>query len=177
VRRGWIVEKINDVDIAPIIIAGDGTAYSNVIGPGTAGITNKFLFKRPDNTEVTINSTKASFTVNSVLAYDTLHLTSGITGHLVFESFIEPSEQELATAFAFFKANGVKDLILDLRYNSGGYLYIAQQLASFIAGTAANSNTVFATLQYNSMRTNQNTEYNSSQPPPISVTRLVVIPD
>ncbi len=57
-----------------------------------------------------------------------------VTGHLVFESFIEPTEDELETAFAFFKANNVKDLILDLRYNSGGYLYIAQQLASYIAG-------------------------------------------
>lgn len=177
VRRGWIVEKINDVDIAPILLSGNATAYTNVIGPGTAGITNKFLFKRPDNTEVTINSTKASFTVNSVLLYDTLHLASGITGHLVFESFIEPSEAELSTAFAYFKANNVKDLILDLRYNSGGYLYVAQDLASYIAGNApANSNTVFALLQYNAMRQSQNSSFKfTSTASPISLSRLVVI--
>src|SRR5512140_2051685 len=87
VRRGWIVEKINDVAIAPILISGDATAYNNAIGPSTAGVTNKFLFKRPDKTEVTISSTKSSFTVNSVLAYDTLHLKTGVAGHLVFESF------------------------------------------------------------------------------------------
>lgn len=177
VRRGWIVEKINDVEIAPILISGDGAAYSNVIGSGTAGITNKFLFKRPDNTEVTISSTKASFTINSVLLYDTLHLSSGITGHLVFESFIQPSEQELATAFAFFKANNVKDLILDLRYNSGGYLYVAQDLASYIAGnSAANSNTVFALLQYNKKNQSQNASYKfTTTASPLSLTRLVVI--
>ena len=73
------------------------------------------------------------------MLYDTLHLSTGITGHLVFESFITPSVQELATAFAFFKANNIKDLILDLRYNSGGYFYIAQTLASYIAGNAPKS--------------------------------------
>jgi carboxyl-terminal processing protease len=177
VRRGWIVEKVNDVDIAPILKSGDGTAYSNLIGPGTAGITNKFLFRRPDNTTVTINSTKSTFTLNSVILYDTLHLSSGITGHLVFESFIEPSEDELKEAFAFFKQNNVKDLILDLRYNSGGYLYIAQQLASFIAGnTPANTSSVFALLSYNDKRQSQNSSFKFlSTVSPLSLQRLVVI--
>ncbi|MFZ0280901.1 MAG: S41 family peptidase [Bacteroidales bacterium] len=177
VRRGWIVEKINDVEIAPLLKSGDGTAYSNLIGPGTAGISNKFLFKKPDNTEVTITSAKSSFTLNSVILYDTLHLTAGkIAGHIVFESFIEPSEAELTTAFAYFKANGVTDLILDLRYNSGGYLYIAQQLASYIAGNTPANSVNFASLTYNRMRTSENTTFKFiSTPSPLSLTRLAVI--
>ena len=60
---------------------------------------------------------------------------SGITGHLVFDSFITPSiSMNLQQHSAFFKANDIKDLILDLRYNTGGYLNIAQTLASYIAG-------------------------------------------
>ena len=148
VRRGWIVKKINGTDIAPILISGDANAYSNLIGPSQAGITNIFLFTRPDGTDVTISSTKSSFTINSVLLYDTLHLSTGITGQLVFESFISPSEDELATAFAFFKTNNIKDLILDLRYNSGGYLSVAGSLASYIAGNSR-VGSVFAKLQYN----------------------------
>jgi len=177
VRRGWIVEKINDVDIAPILKSGNSTEYSNVIGPSTAGITNKFLFREPDNTEVTINSTKSTFQVNSVLLYDTLHLASGVTGHLVFESFIEPSEQELATAFAYFKTAGVTSLILDLRYNSGGYLYIAQQLASYIAGNApANAGTVFGLLSYNNKHQDQNSAFKYiSTPSPLGLNKVVVI--
>ena len=161
VRRGWIVKKINDVDIAPILIAGDGAAYSSVIGPGQAGITNTFLFQKPDGAEVTISSTKSSFTINSVLLFDTLHLSSGVTGHLVFESFIQPSSQELTTAFEFFKTSNVKDLILDLRYNSGGYLYVAQELASYIVGNEpATAQETFAKLQYN----NKNLKYNTPFP-------------
>jgi C-terminal processing protease CtpA/Prc len=177
VRRGWIIKKINNVDIAPILISGDAAAYNNVIGPSKAGVTNVFIFQKPDGTEVTISSTKSTFTVNSVLLYDTLNLSSGLAGHLVFESFIQPSSDELAIAFEFFKINNVKYLILDLRYNSGGYLYIAQTLASYIAGNSpATANTVFAKLQYNYLNNDQNTSYHYKFTSyPLDLSRLVVI--
>ena len=175
VRRGWIVKKINSTDIAPILISGDTQAYNAVIGLGQAGITNIFQFIKPDGTETTISSTKSTFTLNTVLVYDTLHLTSGITGHLVFESFINPSSNELATAFAYFKANDIKDLILDLRYNSGGYLNIAQNLASYIAGDSKQG-AVFAKLMYNDKHPEANSTFafrtiTSS----IGLSRLVVL--
>ncbi len=175
VRRGWIVKQINGQDIAPILLSRDETAYSNLIGLSNPGITNLFLFKRPDGSEVTISDTKSTFNVNTVLLCDTLHLTSGITGHLVFDSFITPSVQELATAFAYFKQNNIKDLILDLRYNSGGYLYIAQTLASYIAGDGI-SGTTFAKLQYNDKNQDVNATYKFNTTAfPLNLTRLVVI--
>ncbi len=175
VRRGWIVKKINGYDIASILASNDSEAYLAAIGPSEAGVTNLFIFERPDGAEVTVSSTKQSFTINSVILYDTLDLSTGITGHLVFESFIEPSEGELETAFSFFKENNIQDLILDLRYNSGGFLYIAQQLASYIAGNSKTGVT-FAELNYN----DKNQGYNSIFPfadtgYPLSLPRIVVI--
>lgn len=177
VRRGWIVKTINGYDISKIIQDGDATAYNTALGPSTAGITNTFIFQRPNGSDTTISSTKTSFTVNSVLLYDTLHLASGITGHLVFESFIQPSTEELLTAFKFFETNNIKDLILDLRYNSGGYLYVAQDLASKIAGIAAfNSGSVFAMLSYNNKNQDQNITYKFTDPQVnLSFNRLIVI--
>jgi hypothetical protein len=148
VRRGWIIKKINNIDLAPIMISQDADAYNNAFGPSSTNITNIFLFTKPDGTDITISSKKASFTINSVILYDTLHLSTGLTGHLVFESFIEPSVQELRTAFSFFKTIGVKDLIIDLRYNSGGYLYVAQELASYLVGNG-HTEINFATIEYN----------------------------
>ena len=174
VRRGWIVKKINGVDPAPLI-SGDLTAYINLIGPGEAGRTNIFLFKRPDGSEVTDTSAKSSFTVNTVLLYDTLHLSSGVTGQLVFESFYNPAPEELATAFAFFKANNIKDLILDLRYNPGGDLLIAQTLASYIAGNLPIS-TAFAKLTHNDKHQNENiTVPFKTTSSPLAISKLVVI--
>jgi len=177
VRRGWIVRSVNGYDIAGIITRGDAAAYNNVMGAGTAGVTNKFIFTKPDGTDVEITSAKSSFDVNSVLFFDTLHLSSGITGQLVFEAFIIPSPAELDTAFRFFEKCGIKDLILDLRYNSGGYLHVAQGLASEIAGQAVyNSGSAFATLQFNDKNLDENYTYKFSDPDySLSFSRLVVI--
>jgi carboxyl-terminal processing protease len=150
VRRGWIVMEINDTPIAPIFISGNDAAYSTLLGPSTAGITNKFLFQKPDGTTVTFSSTKASFTINSVTATRVLDLTSGKTGYLSFETFIEPSKQELNEAFAYFKTNNVTDLIIDLRYNTGGYMDIAQQLSSLVL-KAADTTKICYKLRYNNL--------------------------
>lgn len=174
VRRGWIIKKINDVDLAPVLIAQDAKKYNDLLGPSTAGRQNKFLFTTDRGNDTTITTTKASFTVNSVSFYDTLELKSGRTGYLVFDEFIEPSSNELKTAFAFFKANNVKDLILDLRYNSGGILTVATELASFISGKAVTEVLVKSTFNDKKAAQNAST-YFTTVASPLNLTRLVVI--
>jgi C-terminal processing protease CtpA/Prc len=175
VRRGWIVKKINDILVAPILISGDAAAYNNMIRESKEGVTNKFEFVKPDGSVLTVSSTKAKFTVNSVLLYDTLHLSSGLAGHLVFDAFIEPSSQELAAAFAFFKEQNIKDLILDLRYNSGGILGVAVELASYIGGSPL-VNKVFLATEYNDKLASTNdTSTFETVGSPLTISRLVSI--
>jgi len=175
VRRGWIVKKLNGTDLASIFIAQDGTAYSNLIGTSTAGITNTFLFQTPAGKDSTIASTKTSFTLNTVILADTLHLKSGITGHLVFDQFIPPSNQELLSAFTYFSQNNIKDLIVDLRYNGGGDISVLTNMASYVAG-AAKLNTTFLTLTYNDKNQASNRSFKFvSVLSPLSISRLVVI--
>jgi C-terminal processing protease CtpA/Prc len=175
VRRGWIVKKLNGTDLAPIFISNDAAAYNQLIGPAEAGRSNTFVFQIPDGRDSTITSTKQTFQLNSVIADDTLHLTSGTTGHLVFDEFIEPSSDELSNAFAYFSQNNVTDLILDLRYNSGGLLDVANDLASYIAGGAR-----FSIPFYSSQFNDKKTAYDSTVifktvQYPLNLTRVVVI--
>jgi carboxyl-terminal processing protease len=174
VRRGWIIKKVNGTALAPILISQDGTAYNTLLGPSTAGYSNTFLFTTDRGNDTTITTAKASFTVNSVTFYDTLNLKTGKTGYLVFDEFIEPSSNELKDAFAFFKANNVKDLILDLRYNSGGVLTVATELASYISGKATTD--ILVKSKYNDKKTAQNSNtYFPAVSSPLNLTRLVVI--
>jgi carboxyl-terminal processing protease len=175
VRRGWIVKKLNNTDLAPIFLARNATAYNQLIGPSTASVTNTFLFSTPRGTDTTIVSQKAAFTLNTVIAADTFHLKSGITGHLVFDEFIPPSKAELATAFAYFSQNNVRDIIVDLRYNGGGDLTVLQNMASYFAG-AAKANTPFLTLTFNDKNAQYNQTYNFNiVSTPLSLSRMVVI--
>lgn len=52
----------------------------------------------------------------------------------MFNQFAGGSGEPLNDAFGRFKTNGVTDLILDLRYNPGGFAYITQILGSLIYG-------------------------------------------
>jgi carboxyl-terminal processing protease len=174
VRRGWIIQKLNGTDLAPIFISGDGTAYSNLIGPANSTVTNTFLFKTPAGKDSTITTKKASFQVNSVTFYDTLELKSGRTGYLVFDEFIEPSSAELKTAFQYLKQYSIKDLILDLRYNSGGIVSVATELAGYISGLATSN--VFVRSKHNDKNSSKdNITYFNTVTSPLNLTRLVVI--
>ena len=48
---------------------------------------------------------------------------------------LEPcAESELVAAFTQLQSAGVQDLVLDIRYNGGGYLDIASEVAYMVAG-------------------------------------------
>ncbi len=180
VRRGWIVKKVNGTALAPIFITAretrDWSVYDNLMGPGTIGLTNTFLFQKPDGTEVTYSSTKSSFTVNAVPAYNVLDLPSGKTGYLCFDAFIDPAEDELNEAFAFFKASNVTDLIIDLRYNSGGDLDRAQQLASLVMGAADTTKICYKLKYNNTVSSDWNQTYKFAKTAsPVGVDRVVFI--
>jgi C-terminal processing protease CtpA/Prc len=102
-------------------------------------------------------------------------LKSGITGHLVFDQFITPSNQELQDAFTYFSQNNIKDLIVDLRYNGGGNLNVLANMASYVAG-AAQFNKPFLTLTFNDKNTSSNGTYTfSSVSAPLSLSKVIVI--
>ena len=61
---------------------------------------------------------------------------SGSVGYLAFSSFLNTSRDELDAVFRLFSQNNITDLVLDLRYNSGGRVSIAEHLASLIAGNS-----------------------------------------
>ena len=57
-------------------------------------------------------------------------------GYLHYTSFTLDSCEELSNVFRDFTAAGIDDLVLDLRYNSGGYLTTEKVLASMLAPVA-----------------------------------------
>ena len=79
--------------------------------------------------------------------------------YLYFDSFIAKSQDALITAFNTFKNQGAKELVIDMRYNGGGLLYISSQLAYMIAGSTMSSGKTFNKLVYNDKRSSENFTY------------------
>lgn len=68
-------------------------------------------------------------------------------GYLMYNQFVSGSEDAINAIFADFKAQGINDLVLDLRYNLGGRGTTATVLASLIYGP--NTNDLFFRTRYN----------------------------
>ncbi|GGM85225.1 peptidase S41 [Dyadobacter beijingensis] len=76
-------------------------------------------------------------------------------GYLVYTQFVPGTDadeskydNELRQVFADFKSKGVNELVLDLRFNPGGYISSAETLASLI-GNGISSSKIFYTEQWN----------------------------
>lgn len=82
--------------------------------------------------EVILN--KSQIDENPVYLSTTLDINGQKVGYVMYNSFTRRYDNELNNAFAQLKAEGVTDLVLDLRYNGGGSVETATDLASMITG-------------------------------------------
>ena len=148
VKRGWQITKINNTTLSS----------SSNINEMISGNTNTFTFLTPNNIFLTKTYSKREVKMNTVV-HKSVHSVNGKKiGYLVFHSFLEQSEQELNEAFSFFKSENITNLIIDLRYNGGGMMSIANQLANLIAGKIGNGD-IFTTLTHNNKKSDKNSNY------------------
>jgi carboxyl-terminal processing protease len=105
-----------------------------------------------DGTTVTSNGisvelTKTVLTENPILVSEVFEIGERKIGYLVYNGFFANFESQLNTVFANFLSAGVTDLVLDLRYNSGGSVATATRLASMITGQFHNE--IFGKQEWN----------------------------
>ncbi len=84
--------------------------------------------------DIDVTLTKIEYTENPVFIVKTLDDDGKKIGYLMYNSFTSNFDNELNDAFSQLKNEGITDLVLDLRYNSGGSVRSAVQLASMITG-------------------------------------------
>jgi C-terminal processing protease CtpA/Prc len=105
-----------------------------------------------DNGNITPNGQSIILT-KSVLSENPVYLTKVIDsgnkkiGYLMYNGFYSQYESQLNQAFGQLKSQGVTDLVLDLRYNSGGSISTAGRLASMITGRL--NGQIFGKQQWN----------------------------
>jgi C-terminal processing protease CtpA/Prc len=94
---------------------------------------------------------------NPVYLDSIYHIDGKKIGYLVYNAFYGDKgdgslsyEKQLNNVFGKFKAQGITDLIVDLRYNSGGAISSAIDLASMITRNLSATN-VCVKMQYNSI--------------------------
>ena len=160
-RRGMQLQSVNNTALLisnnqPVLSEAQFDAlFASPQGtPVTVGVTTP-----PAATVTTFALTTATFGETPVLVAKVLDAAAapGKVGYLAHTSFVTPiAETQLADAFKTFAAAGVTDLVVDLRYNGGGYIFIASQLAYMVAGNARSAGKTFEAFVYNDKRSAEN---------------------
>jgi len=153
VQRGDKLETVNGVSADNDSSQGGIDVLNAGIFPDASNTGPfSFVFSRNGVAQPAQTFTAATVTKQPVLVTKVITQGGKNIGYMVFNDHIVPAETQLINAINQFKAANVSDLVLDIRYNGGGYLYIASELAYMIAGPTRTNGKVFEQLQYNDKR-------------------------
>jgi len=150
IKRGWIVEEVDNTTITSVsqlsqLLAGDKSSQTFTL-IDIEGNTQQHTF------------TKQEIEINTVLYNTVLNVGEKKAGYLVFKGFISKSESELRSAFQEFKNAEIDELIVDLRYNGGGLVNTGLLLGGLIGGENVKDQ-VMVQYIHNSNLSNENKAY------------------
>ena len=129
--------KVLGVDAVDVVNSKTVDVINAALFPSGAGQSHTFNLQDADGSLRTVVLKSAQITKTPVQNVKSLDTASGKVGYLLFNDHVATSEAQLVAAVTKLKADGVQDLVLDIRYNGGGLLDIASELAYMIAGPAS----------------------------------------
>jgi hypothetical protein len=150
--RGAQIQTVDGVDL---VNANDQASVDTLnagLSPQSVGETHTFsILDEGAANPRTVTLVSANITDTPVQNVHTIPAPDGsLIGYMLFNDHIATAESELVAAFGQLQNAGVHDLVLDIRYNGGGYLDIASEVAYMIAGPGPTSGQTFELDNFNS---------------------------
>ncbi|GAB3962740.1 hypothetical protein GCM10028805_64460 [Spirosoma harenae] len=161
IKRGDIISKVNGQALTisnyQSLLSSNSDSYTFGFASVVNGVTT--------DTDQTKQVNAVVFQEDPVLLDTTYTIGSKTIGYIVYNQFIpgvykadetpgkdKTYDLELESIFSQFKQKGVNELVLDLRYNRGGYVSSSTVLASLI-GKNIDASKVYYTQKWNSIVT------------------------
>jgi len=123
------------------IMATSGSAgLTEALGPDTAGTSRVLRITSLTGATSTVTVTKTQFALDPVSSrYGAKIISDGGQqfGYINLRTFINPAEQPLKDAFLRFRTNGITNIIIDLRYNGGGLISVADLMGDLLGANRA----------------------------------------
>ena len=148
-QRGDEVLMVDGVDAVNGSSQAAVDALNNALFPQNANESHTLVVRGVNGVQRTVNLVSDEVTLSSVLDYDYIDTPTGEVGYILFNDHNAPAEFDLAYIINEMQGVGVADLIIDMRYNGGGYLDIASQLSYMVANTTLTSGRTFERLAFN----------------------------
>ena len=146
VTRG---DRLIEIDGIDVVGGTDVDALNAAIAPEREGAQHSFKLRATDGTERTVALTSASITRDPVPTLNAFNVGTKRVGYMLFNEHIATAEYWLTSTMELFQSIGITDLVIDMRYNGGGLLDVASELAYMVSSSAATQGKTFERLQYN----------------------------
>ena len=151
-KRGDTVLSIDGLTV-------DRIANGELPSVTTVGVTRTFSLTNLSGSPRPVTMVSSNFVLTPLVADKIFIAASGAkVGYLAYLEFTPTSVAALGAAFNRFRAGGVTELIVDLRYNGGGSVAVARTLASLIGGSGIDGQ-VFAKIRFNAKNIDSNFDY------------------
>lgn len=135
----------------------------------------EFTIRRVDASEFTVTVSQDIVTIDPIPQWRIIDTGISMIGYMELATFISTADAEFDTVFAAFRQAGVTDVIIDLRYNSGGLVSTTELLGDYFGGDVADG-LVFSHTLFNDNNANFNrTEFFERLGNSMSLSRLVVV--
>ena len=170
--RGDRIVEIGGRLVTALVSSGQiGSAF----GPSEIGVELDIAFVNDAGSRREAHMVKRLVTIPTVSLTRVYTVGGRRVGYMFFRNFVEPSYEALDNAFAELSAAGVEDLVVDLRYNGGGLVNVAQHMASYIGGLRTDGQ-VFAEFFHNDKYAFRNRIIRfENKPQRLRLDRLIVV--
>jgi len=129
IPRGARLLRIDGIDLVNTNSGSDIDAINAALFPSEIGTSHTFEFVTVDDVELSVELTSTVIELTPVQNVRVLDTPVGRMGYMQFNTFITPAQSDLISAFQTFVDEAATSLVLDLRYNGGGRLSLASQIA------------------------------------------------
>lgn len=147
-KRGDFITKVGGNDITL-------DTYGSALSPENLSLTlGDYVGGDIVPNSTVINVTKEEVQTNPLQHHSIIEEGDKKIGYLVYTQYLSQYDDEMREVFGEFKTAGVNELVLDLRYNGGGYISSATTLSSLI-GKGVSSNSVCYRDEWNANITSQ----------------------
>jgi C-terminal processing protease CtpA/Prc len=156
-KRGDIILKVDDKTITP-------NNYATILQNETLKLgLGSFASGVFTITGTSMSLTKVELQTNPILKDTIIKWGGKKVGYMAYLQFLTSFDDSLRNVFGRFKTGGVNELVIDLRYNGGGYVSSSDLMTNLIVkDLAARVGTVMNKKVYNATYTDELTKSSGS---------------
>ena len=157
IKRGWQLTAVNGVTSFKSDQATNNL-LNNALGGGGS---NTFGFRKPDGSSQENVLTAADYKLNPILYSHLFTFNGNKIGYFVFNNFVALADvkTQIDSIFGAFATAGVKQVIIDLRYNGGGLIETAEYLANKLVPAAKTNTEMYSQYFNNNVYNNKYSRY------------------